>query len=407
VRKWKGAGLFAVGSLPRLRASARDWASGRHRPVPGGAPVSRATATAGRRASHGCCRRARPAGPATGVASGAARQGQPRVLPSGAARQGQPRVLLSGATRQGQPGVLPSGATRQGQPGVCRRHGQAARWPSGTPGRAKPRVLPSARQAGPAAVCRRHASRPVAGAPIRRGGQDAPVVDDLAHNLGVATFQPRDRRRSSVRSRGPHRSQRCAIDFTARSSASRSATPSPPPRNFAGRYFHPRRRHARRRPFDLLGRPGSDDTSMALCLADSLLECNGFDARDQIERYRRCSRRAISPRPASASDHRQHRAGDRHSPVAPPALLRLARSQPGRPEPLSRVAPAVLFFFATSGQRSTRPEAARTTCQSPVVLEALPQSGPRALRRAVGAAKAVCWKGDNGRDERCWRFRCR
>lgn len=29
----------------------------------------------------------------------------------------------------------------------------------------------------------------------------------------------------------------------------------------------------------------TDDTAMALCLADSLLACNGFDARDQMERY--------------------------------------------------------------------------------------------------------------------------
>jgi ADP-ribosyl-[dinitrogen reductase] hydrolase len=40
-------------------------------------------------------------------------------------------------------------------------------------------------------------------------------------------------------------------------------------------------------PFGL--RPGqwTDDTSMALCLATSLLECGGFDARDQMERYSR------------------------------------------------------------------------------------------------------------------------
>ncbi len=38
-------------------------------------------------------------------------------------------------------------------------------------------------------------------------------------------------------------------------------------------------------PFRL--RPGewTDDTSMALCLGDSLLACAGFDARDQAERY--------------------------------------------------------------------------------------------------------------------------
>lgn len=40
-------------------------------------------------------------------------------------------------------------------------------------------------------------------------------------------------------------------------------------------------------PFNL--RPGewTDDTSMALCLAASLVETGGFDARDQIERYDR------------------------------------------------------------------------------------------------------------------------
>jgi ADP-ribosyl-[dinitrogen reductase] hydrolase len=40
-------------------------------------------------------------------------------------------------------------------------------------------------------------------------------------------------------------------------------------------------------PFGL--RPGqwTDDTSMALCLAESLVECQGFDPRDQMERYLR------------------------------------------------------------------------------------------------------------------------
>jgi ADP-ribosylglycohydrolase len=34
-------------------------------------------------------------------------------------------------------------------------------------------------------------------------------------------------------------------------------------------------------------RPGewTDDTSMALCLVGSLIECNGFDANDQIMKY--------------------------------------------------------------------------------------------------------------------------
>jgi len=38
-------------------------------------------------------------------------------------------------------------------------------------------------------------------------------------------------------------------------------------------------------PFRLEPGQWTDDTSMALCLADSLLECGGFDAEDQMQRY--------------------------------------------------------------------------------------------------------------------------
>jgi ADP-ribosyl-[dinitrogen reductase] hydrolase len=38
-------------------------------------------------------------------------------------------------------------------------------------------------------------------------------------------------------------------------------------------------------PFNLQAGQWTDDTSMALCLATSLLERDGFDARDQMERY--------------------------------------------------------------------------------------------------------------------------
>jgi ADP-ribosyl-[dinitrogen reductase] hydrolase len=40
-------------------------------------------------------------------------------------------------------------------------------------------------------------------------------------------------------------------------------------------------------PFGLQAGQWTDDTSMALCLAESLIERNGFDARDQMERYLR------------------------------------------------------------------------------------------------------------------------
>ena len=38
-------------------------------------------------------------------------------------------------------------------------------------------------------------------------------------------------------------------------------------------------------PFGLAPGEWTDDTSMALCLAESLVERGGFDPRDQMERY--------------------------------------------------------------------------------------------------------------------------
>jgi ADP-ribosyl-[dinitrogen reductase] hydrolase len=136
-------------------------------------------------------------------------------------------------------------------------------------------------------------------------------------------------------------------------------------------------------PFDLPRGGWSDDTSMALCLADSLLERNGFDARDQVERYRRWQTEgylsatgqcvgitASSARAIAMAQWRRQAFFGSHDP-----------SQRD-PEPLSRVTPAVLFFFATSGEAINQAtEAARTTCQAPAVLDAC-----RALASAVYAA---------------------
>jgi ADP-ribosylglycohydrolase len=130
---------------------------------------------------------------------------------------------------------------------------------------------------------------------------------------------------------------------------------------------------------------------MALCLADSLLESDGFDSRDQMERYRRWQQEgylaatgrcvgitASTARAIAMAQWRRQAFFGSHDP------------NQLDPEPLSRVAPAVLFFFATSGPAVDQAtEAARTTCQSPVVLEAC-RSLARALYAALsGQPKAV------------------
>jgi ADP-ribosyl-[dinitrogen reductase] hydrolase len=43
-------------------------------------------------------------------------------------------------------------------------------------------------------------------------------------------------------------------------------------------------------PFELAPGQWTDDTSMALCLAESLIECRGFDPGDQMRRYVRWHR---------------------------------------------------------------------------------------------------------------------
>jgi ADP-ribosyl-[dinitrogen reductase] hydrolase len=136
-------------------------------------------------------------------------------------------------------------------------------------------------------------------------------------------------------------------------------------------------------PFDLPRGAWSDDTAMALCLAESLLEREGFDARDQVARYRRWQQHGhlsatgqalgITAATARALAHSQWRRQPFSGSHDPDAL---------GPESLSRVAPAVLYFF---GNRTLgieyAAEAARATSQAPAVLTAC-----RALAAALHAA---------------------
>ena len=46
-------------------------------------------------------------------------------------------------------------------------------------------------------------------------------------------------------------------------------------------------------PFNLQPGQWTDDTSMALCLGESLVQCHGFDPKDQMERYVRWWEMAI------------------------------------------------------------------------------------------------------------------
>src|SRR5215469_9376553 len=137
-------------------------------------------------------------------------------------------------------------------------------------------------------------------------------------------------------------------------------------------------------PFALPRGGWSDDTAMALCLADSLLATDGFDARDQVERYRRWQREGylsatgqclgITASTARALARAQWRRQSFSGSHAPEAL---------DPEPLSRVTPVVMYSFASAGQGEEQAaQAARTTCQALGVLSAC-RSAARALHAAL------------------------
>jgi ADP-ribosylglycohydrolase len=124
-------------------------------------------------------------------------------------------------------------------------------------------------------------------------------------------------------------------------------------------------------PFDLPRGAWSDDTAMALLLAESLLERDGFDPHDQVQRYVRWQREGygsatgqcvgisanVARSLATAQYKRQPFAGS-HDPE------QLDK------DPLSRIAPVTMYFFSdVSTAVSKAAESARLTAQAPLVLD--------------------------------------
>ena len=99
----------------------------------------------------------------------------------------------------------------------------------------------------------------------------------------------------------------------------------------------------------------TDDTSMALCLATSLLECDGFDARDQMERYVRWWREGYLSSTGECFDIGSTTCG---------ALQRFVRTKnplAGSPDPMAagngslmRLAPVPMFFVRDAAEAIQR-----------------------------------------------------
>jgi ADP-ribosyl-[dinitrogen reductase] hydrolase len=142
-------------------------------------------------------------------------------------------------------------------------------------------------------------------------------------------------------------------------------------------------------PFKL--RPGewTDDTSMALCLAVSLLEKNHFDPRDQMERYSRWAADGYM-----SSNGRCFDIGTTVS-AALRAFARSGEPYSGSSDPhsagngcLMRLAPVPMFAFPSEKLAiELSGESSRTTHQASECIEASQLFGAMILRALNGASK--------------------
>ncbi len=104
-------------------------------------------------------------------------------------------------------------------------------------------------------------------------------------------------------------------------------------------------------PFGLQPGQWTDDTSMALCLATSLVECGRFDARDQMERYWRWYSHGYLSSTGRCFDiggatrqalEQYHRSGEPFSGSSDP--------QSAGNGSIMRLAPVVLFYYPDRDQ---------------------------------------------------------
>jgi ADP-ribosyl-[dinitrogen reductase] hydrolase len=147
-------------------------------------------------------------------------------------------------------------------------------------------------------------------------------------------------------------------------------------------------------PFDLPRGAWSDDTTMALLLAESLLECSGFDAHDQVHRYALWQREGYGSatgqcvgisanvaRCIATAQYKQKPFAGSHDP------------EQLEKDPLSRVAPVVLYYFADPAAAvGHAAEAARVTAQAPLVLDCVRLLAAMLHQALAGREKAEILK---------------
>jgi ADP-ribosyl-[dinitrogen reductase] hydrolase len=142
-------------------------------------------------------------------------------------------------------------------------------------------------------------------------------------------------------------------------------------------------------PFHLKPGEWTDDTSMALCLAESLIECRGFDAADQMRRYVRWYREGHLSSTGRCFDiggtvrgalHRFERTGDPWSGSTDPRSAGNGS--------IMRLAPVPLFFAENpEAAIDMSGESSRTTHGASVAVDACRYLGALIVGALHGASK--------------------
>jgi ADP-ribosyl-[dinitrogen reductase] hydrolase len=150
-------------------------------------------------------------------------------------------------------------------------------------------------------------------------------------------------------------------------------------------------------PFDLAAGQWTDDTSMALCLATSLIKCNGFNALDQMTRYCAWADYGYLSSNGFCFDIGNTTAG---------ALLRFRQTgdpSAGAIDPrsagngsLMRLAPVPMFFFPDiQAAERFAAESSRTTHAATECLDACRLLARLLCRALAGASKEEVLLGDS------------
>jgi len=144
-------------------------------------------------------------------------------------------------------------------------------------------------------------------------------------------------------------------------------------------------------PFHLKAGQWTDDTSLALCLAESLIECQGFNPKDQMERYIRWWKEGHLSSTGTCFDI----GGTTRTALA--SFLRTGNPFSGPTDPrsagngsLMRLAPVPMFYADTPWEAIEKSgKSSRTTHGAPVAIDACRYFGALIVGALNGEDKEV------------------